>query len=235
MGCDIIVTCPDPTTHMLLSWGKSSAVPSCEQGKMLHEFSEQFASHEYKESVHISGPILPIFHQCINLKKFILARKHIEGSNNDYTSIIKNKQKDVGPLSRSTSGAQKQPLCGLSRGTEAGKIWVKSPGPFICPLLTIILLFIYLTYIWSLSWFMVQASWNSWNLLSLIDHETTQGKTSGSGLSAKNLNTHFEVGNFTTFLPAPLGRGAGSEIKINEQWPLIQSKWLSIENLHKNP
>lgn len=61
---------------------------------MLHEFSEQFTSREYKESVHISWPILPIFHQRVNLKKFILARKHPEGSNNDYTSIIKNKQKE---------------------------------------------------------------------------------------------------------------------------------------------
>ena len=35
MGCDTTVSCPDQATHMLVSWGKSSAVSSSEQGKQV--------------------------------------------------------------------------------------------------------------------------------------------------------------------------------------------------------
>ena len=75
--------------------------------------------------------------------------------------------------------------------------------------------------------------------ISFLCHETTQGKqrrkSSCLSWSSKNSNTYLLVGNFTTSLPASLGRREDSEIEINQQWPLTQSIWLFIENLHKNP
>ena len=35
MGCDMTVSCPDPTTQMLVLWGKSFVASSSEQGKFL--------------------------------------------------------------------------------------------------------------------------------------------------------------------------------------------------------
>ena len=65
--------------------------------------------------------------------------------------------------------------------------------------------------------------------------ESNPGNLQVLGGLPQNSNTQLEFWNFTTFLPAPLGRGAGPEIQISQQRPLTQYIWLFIENLRKNP
>ena len=199
---------------MLVSWGKSFCSFFMWMRTILHEFSEQFTSHEYKESVHISWPILPIFHQWINLKKFILARKHIEGSNNDYTSIIKISRKTWDHWADQLQECKNTALVWFVSWDLGWENMSKVSRPFhLSSFDYYFIIHIFDPYLIFVL-FMVQASWNSWNLLSLVDHETTQGKQPRKlqvlGCLPKNSNTRLEVGNFTTFLPAPRGRGAGS-------------------------
>ena len=104
-------------------------------------------------------------------------------SNNDYSSIMKNNQK-AWWISRGTAEKTRNTTpCGFAPVTKADTMLVESLGPFLCPLLTIILLYIFVLslvhfyyfvmHIWSLSWCMDQDSWNSWNLLSFIGLETS--------------------------------------------------------------
>ena len=92
--------------------------------------------------------------------------KNISLSNNGYSSIIKTNQKMWNHGGEQLQGEQEiQPLC--------GRLWdqdwyntakVSRPFPlsfFDC---------YYLIHVWSLSCFMDQASWNSWNSLSFIGH-----------------------------------------------------------------
>ena len=87
MGCDLTVSFPDPTTHMIVSWGKPSAVSSSEQGYMFHGFFEKITCQEYKEFDHISWPLLSIFY----LDVLILKKKYVwvtSLSKKEYLSII---------------------------------------------------------------------------------------------------------------------------------------------------
>ena len=73
--------------------------------------------------------------------------------------------------------------CGFAPGTKADTTLEKSPGPFLCPVLTILLSILssslstvdyyFIMHIWCLSCCMSPASWNSWNLLSFIGLETS--------------------------------------------------------------
>ena len=54
MGCDLTVSCPDPTTQMLVLWGKSFVASSSEQGKFLTWVLWMMMNHEYKQLIPIS-------------------------------------------------------------------------------------------------------------------------------------------------------------------------------------
>ena len=89
---------PNQSTHMIVSWRKSSAVSLSEQGKHVHEFLEQMMSYEQKDFTHVSGPDLSIFyHKVLIWKKFstcmLWPSKNISISNYIYSYIIESNPK----------------------------------------------------------------------------------------------------------------------------------------------
>ena len=135
-------------------------------------------------------------------------RKHTEMSNNDYSSIIKISRMTWDHWEATSGPQETQPLCGLARGIKAETIWVKPPGLLPCPLLTIILIFVFDPYF-------ILVLVHCPGLLKLLEFTffarswDYSGKATqeilGSGLSAKKLKHPFRGWKFHHFLASPSG------------------------------
>ena len=117
VGCDMAVSCPDPTTHMLVLWGKSFVASSSEKGKFLTWVLWMMMNYEYTQFIPISYPDLSIFHHDVLIWKefstyLFWTIKTISLSNNDYFSVMKTNWKMWRHCGEELQGKQEtQPLC----------------------------------------------------------------------------------------------------------------------------
>ena len=100
MGCNMLVSCPGPATHMPRAGHPQF---SSQTGNMCYMGFEPITICMYMEVNQISCWILYIFHQCVNRKKseknllyyLLWVRRNICMSNNECSSIMKTNQKDL--------------------------------------------------------------------------------------------------------------------------------------------
>ena len=134
-------------------------------------------SYEWKDFIHMSRPDLSIFHPMCYFEKIsvptysLWPSKNISLSNNVYSCIIKSNQKTLNHRGGQMQWNKKQSPCAVGCGIMAETILQKSPGPFPCCLLTVIIFSMFDPFPVSLK----QASWNSWNLLSFIGQVMISG------------------------------------------------------------
>ena len=72
MGCDLTVSCPDESTHMLCAGASHLQFPHLNRENMLHEFFEQMASHEYKVYSLLMARFFHFPPQYVDLKSISL-------------------------------------------------------------------------------------------------------------------------------------------------------------------
>ena len=100
MGCNMLVSCPGPATHMPRAGHPQF---SSQTGNMCYMGFEPITICMYMEVNQISCWILYIFHQYVLIRKIwknllyylLWARKNICISNNECSSIMKTNQKDL--------------------------------------------------------------------------------------------------------------------------------------------
>ena len=185
MGCNMLVSCPGPATHMPRAGHPQF---SSQTGNMCYMGFEPITICMYMEVNQISCWILYIFHQYVLIRKIwknllyylLWARKNICISNNECSSIMKTNQKDLQWMC--CRECKKEPSVGwpMDQGWDnirkasrpfpmSSLTIVNYPIWFLpCPLLTTISFAYFI-----LTCFMPQACWNYWNFLSFIGLETS--------------------------------------------------------------
>ena len=128
----------------------------------------------------------------------------------------------------------------LPSGTKADTVLVKSPGPFPCPLLTIILLYIFVSclvhcWLFFYSPYLILALVHGPGLLKLSEftvfHRCGDKPWKGTweAFSHRCGYKHHRRCGYRCELSATLGRGEGTEIENSHQWTMIQSICLFSE------
>ena len=128
----------------------------------------------------------------------------------------------------------------LPSGTKADTVLVKSPGPFPCLLLTIILLYIFVSclvhcWLFFYSPYLILALVHGPGLLKLSEftvfHRSGDKpwKETWEAFSNRFDFSFHGCRGYRFELLAPLGRGEGTKIENSHHWPMIQSIYLFSE------